>query len=154
MPTFRDIMKDTMDNTTPAQSGDTTHPSVSQPVDSNAPQSSSVRSTYGKEQEAIPSQLNELGVTDHTKEAPLPPDVAQAGVRTTPTSVTLPKPVASLGVQPSSATQPVSNGASVTLPLTDEQIAEGVKLGVTDSVRWLAEWCRRHILRMRRKDAR
>lgn len=79
------------------------------------------------------------------KEVALPKEVASAGVRVHPTSVTIPPNVTQLGVKPSGTSTPVATGSSVVLPLTDDQISQGLSQSVTSSWRWLAEWCVRKI---------
>lgn len=95
--------------------------------------------------EALP--LKDIG----THEVELTPEVVSAGVKVQPTSVALPQNVQQLGVKPSGPTTPVRSGASVTLPLTDEQIALGLKQGITSSWRWLAEWCVRKIKQLHKR---
>ncbi len=83
--------------------------------------------------------LKEIGV-----EVPLAPEVAGVGVRVQPTTVTLPPNVSQMGVAP--AGQNVMPLApKVVLPLTDDQIAQGLTQGITSSWMWLAEWCRRRL---------
>lgn len=85
------------------------------------------------------------------KEIALPKEVASAGVRVHPTSVTIPQRVANLGVKPSVTSAPLATGSSVVLPLTDDQIAQGLSQSVTSSWRWLAEWCIRKIKQLHKK---
>lgn len=79
------------------------------------------------------------------QEFELPKEVQTAGVRMQPTTVSIPAPVASLGVKPSGANIPVQTKSSVVLPLSDDQIARGLHESITNSVRWLAEWCVRRL---------
>lgn len=85
-----------------------------------------------------------------THEVELTPEVASAGVKIQPTSVVLPQNVQQLGVKPSGPMTPVGSGASVTLPLTDDQIAKGLHQSITSSWRWLAEWCVRKLKQLHR----
>jgi len=71
----------------------------------------------------------------------LPKEVSSAGVRIQPTSVPIPQSVASLGVKPAGQSVPVQTVPLVSLPLSDDQIAAGLHASITDSIRWLAEWC-------------
>ncbi|MBI4065494.1 hypothetical protein HY409_03970 [Candidatus Gottesmanbacteria bacterium] len=80
-----------------------------------------------------------------THEVELTHEVASVGVKVQPTSVALPQNVQQLGVKPSGPTTPVASGSTVTLPLTDDQIAKGLHQSITSSWRWLAEWCVRKI---------
>ncbi len=93
------------------------------------------------------------GIADHHEglidvtgqEMELPKEVHNAGVRMQPTVVSIPAHVTKLGVQPAGANIPAQTVSSVVLPLSDEQIAIGLKEGITNSVRWLAEWCVRRL---------
>ena len=76
-----------------------------------------------------------------TKEFELPKEVASVGVKTQPTIVQIPSKVTDLGVKPAGSSVPVGTGQSITLPLTDAQIAEGLKQSITSSWRWLSVWC-------------
>lgn len=75
----------------------------------------------------------------------LPKEVVSAGVRIQPTTIPIPPNIAQLGVKPAGQNIPVAPAASVVLPLTDDQIAAGLHAGLTDSIRWLAEWCIRRL---------
>lgn len=93
----------------------------------------------------------EPGLKDVTgKEMELPREVAAAGVTTQPTTVQIPQPIAQMGVKAiGDAVVPLA--PPVTLPLTDEQIALGLKQSVTTSWRWLAEFCVRKLKQLHRK---
>lgn len=79
-----------------------------------------------------------------TQEFELPKEVASVGVRTQPTTVPVPPPVAKLGVKPIGANVPLPT-QTVALPLTDDQIVQGLRQSVTSSFRWFAEWCLRRL---------
>ncbi len=79
------------------------------------------------------------------REVELPPEVKKAGVMLKSDTITVPPPVAKLGVQ---AVGPAAQGvvpAVISLPLTDDQIAQGLHQSLLSSVRWLAEWCVRQL---------
>ena len=77
-------------------------------------------------------------------------EVAAAGVRTQPTTVQLPQVVTQMGVAPvGQAVMP--QAPAVALPLTDDQIAQGLKQSITSSWRWLAEWCIRKLKQLQKK---
>lgn len=78
------------------------------------------------------------------QEIALPKEVAAAGVKVHPTSVTLPQPVSQMGVTPTGQTSPPPT-ITVVLPLTDDQIVQGLTQSITSSLRWLAEWCVRRL---------
>ena len=80
-------------------------------------------------------------------ETEVSPEVASSGVRTRPTSIPIPPSVSQLGVKPAGQNVPAAAPA-VTLPLSDDQIAQGLKQGVWSSWRWLAQWCVRKLKQM------
>ena len=106
----------------------------------------------GKESEAgvglgsfeIP-ELTEIG-----KDIELPPEVEKAGVKVTPTQVSVPKVLQKAGVAAAGTIQPAKQTSVQTVPLTDDQIAAGLKLGIKSSWRWLAEWCVRKLKQLKR----
>ena len=82
------------------------------------------------------------GLQDATgQEFELPKEVSSAGVKMHPTVIPLPPSVSQMGVKPAGQNIPTQTTSTVVLPLSDEQIAIGLHRGITDSVRWLAEWC-------------
>lgn len=92
----------------------------------------------------IPDQRE--GLSDASgQEFELPKEVQSAGVRIQPTTIPIPAPVAKLGVAASGANIPVQTTSTVVLPLSDDQIAIGLHEEVTNSMRWLAEWCVRKL---------
>ncbi len=94
-----------------------------------------------------PSPLKEVG----THEVDLPKGVVTVGVSAHPTNIKLPPAVQQLGVRATGQPQASPVAPAVALPLTDDQIAQGIKLGVTSSWRWLAEWGLRKIKQFHRK---
>lgn len=96
--------------------------------------------------EMEPSGGKNEGLQDATgQEFELPKEVSSAGVKMHPTVVSIPPNVAQMGVKPAGQNIPTQTTSSVVLPLSDEQIADGLHKGITDSVRWLAEWCVRRL---------
>lgn len=89
-----------------------------------------------------------LPIADMGIEMDLPKEVSAAGVTQRPVQVVPPQSVLQQGVVPTGGNVTVQNGSSIVLPLTDEKIEEGLKLGVGNSIRWLAEWCVRQLKRM------
>ncbi|MEK7119271.1 MAG: hypothetical protein AAB889_01995 [Patescibacteria group bacterium] len=88
----------------------------------------------------------EPGLVDAgTGEIELPKEVASVGVKAQPTTVQLPSNVQNLGVQTVGQSGPAGQATTVVLPLTDDQIAQGLHQGITSSFRWLAEWCIRRL---------
>lgn len=74
----------------------------------------------------------------------LPKELTSAGVTIHPTTIPVPQPVAKMGVQATGANIPTP-AATVSLPLTDDQIATGLNQGIASSWRWLATWCIRRL---------
>lgn len=124
---------------TPQASGDNPQSLPIQP-----PQVSGSTPTKEKEVVAVGGiegpTLKEVG-----REAPLAPEVISAGVTGQFTSVSLPQAVQQLGVKSVGDTGVQSGAAAVALPLTDDQIAQGLHQGIASSWRWLAEWCMRKL---------
>jgi hypothetical protein len=98
----------------------------------------------GKEQEP-PARGETAGLREVGQDIDLPKEVGAAGVRVTPTTVALPQSVSQQGVKPVGSVAAASAGAPVSLPLSDDQIAQGLKQGVASSWRWVAEWCVRRL---------
>lgn len=134
LPTASDAGNNQINAVIPIQSGT---------VSGQSNQSGNI--SAGKEIETGGVGFEEPGLKDVTgKEMELPREVAAAGVTSQPTTVQLPQPVAQMGVKPiGDAVVPVA--PSVALPLTDDQIASGLKQSVTSSWRWLAEFCVRKL---------
>ena len=89
-------------------------------------------------------EMGELPLTPTNQEANIPKEVSSAGVSVHPTTVPIPPNVAQMGVTATGANVPAA-AVTVALPLTDDQIAAGLKKSVKVSIRWLAEWCVRKI---------
>ena len=93
-----------------------------------------------------PFPLKDIG----TAEISLPKEVIAVGVSARPTNVKLPQAVHQLGVRAAGQAGGGAQTSAVALPLTDDQIAQGLKVGVANSWRWLAEWCKRKLIQLRR----
>jgi hypothetical protein len=89
-----------------------------------------------------------LPLTEIGRDIDLPKEVTAAGVSFQPTVISIPPKVSQMGVAPAGQNVTVSNGASVTLPLTDDQITQGLSQNVTSSWRWLAVWCVRKLKKL------
>ncbi len=102
--------------------------------------------SMAKESTPPVSQPESPLITEIGKEAELPAEVKRSGVSLRPDSIELPPPVVSAGVTPvGPAAAPQPQVTAVPLPLTDDQIAQGLSQGITTSWRWLAEWCERQL---------
>ncbi len=105
----------------------------------------------GKELESVPGGLEQPTLKDVSgKEIELPKEVVAAGVTTQPTTVQLPAAVTQMGVTPV-GNSVVTQVPAVALPLTDDQIALGLKQSIVSSWRWLAEWCVRRLKQFHKK---
>lgn len=98
----------------------------------------------GMAKEAEPMSSSELPFKELGRDIELPKEVVSAGVKVQPTTVAIPKPVSQMGVAQTGSV-PVETGTTVTLPLSQPQIQEGLGRSVLDSWRWLAVWCVRRL---------
>ncbi len=104
----------------------------------------------GKEKESIGGLGGELPLTAIGQEVELPKEVTSAGVSVHPTNIPIPPKVSQMGVKPLGQNVfATPSAAGITLPLTDDQIAQGMRQSATTSWRWLAEWCKRRIMQIR-----
>jgi hypothetical protein len=78
------------------------------------------------------------------QETELSPEVASSGVKIRPTTIPIPPQVQQMGVKAAGQNIPAVSPA-VTLPLSDDQIALGLKQSIWSSWRWLAQWCVRRL---------
>ena len=112
---------------------------------SDQPQAIGVSGVGGKEVEVgsvTPVEVPAIKEIGH--EVPLPSEVVSVGVSQKPTTVQLPASVSQMGVKAvGQATAPPA--VVVTLPLTDDQIAQGLHQSIMSSWRWLSEWCIRRL---------
>jgi len=98
----------------------------------------------GKEKEGMTLGNSELPMQDMGKEMELPKEVRAAGVHQQSTVISIPKPIQEMGVHPVGS-ELMPTAEKTTTPLTDAQIADGLHQGITNSIRWLAEWCKRQL---------
>lgn len=115
-----------------------------QNANSQPPSVSGGMSTKEKETSS-PGGIEAPGLKEIGREAPLPSEVASAGVTGQFTSVSLPSAVQQLGIKPVGDTGVQAGAAAVSLPLTDDQIAQGLHQSIASSWRWLAQWCVRRL---------
>lgn len=125
---------------------------MTDPVQSNKqePLASASSPVSGKELEGgialgEPFPLKDIG----THEVDLPKEVVAVGVSQRPTNVKIPQAVQQMGVTIVGQSQTTQQAPTVALPLTDDQIAQGLKVGITNSWRWLAQWCVRRLKQLR-----
>ena len=94
----------------------------------------------------ISASFSELGKpVEVGKDIDLPKEVESAGVTQSRTVVEIPPVLRDAGVKPAGQNVTLGNGNTVKLPLTDTEIAEGLKKSLSDSWHWLAQWCRRKL---------
>lgn len=135
----------------PPVAGPTSSPQqLPQPVPTSPPSPVS-GGIGGKEREM-------MGVAELPVELPKVPEeildaeVKEAGVEVRPTTIELPRDLKKLGVQPGAGSMPVIHHGVVStdtaaLPLSDSQIMAGEKVDTSMSLKWLAVWCVRQLLR-------
>lgn len=97
----------------------------------------------GKEREAGGAGL-EAPFRPVGQEVEVSPEIASSGVKVQPTTIPIPQPVDKMGVKPVGQNVPGAAPA-VALPLSDDQIALGLKQSIWSSWRWLAQWCIRKL---------
>lgn len=95
----------------------------------------------------LPEIDHASGAEPIPKNEALPKEVVQAGVTIHPTTIAIPKPVAQTGVTSGPANIPMPSAANP-IPITDDQIAQGLGKSLKESFRWLAEWCLRRLKQM------
>jgi hypothetical protein len=78
------------------------------------------------------------------QEVEVAPEIASSGVKVQPTTIPIPPPMQAMGVKPAGQNVPGAAPA-VALPLSDDQIALGLKQSIWTSWRWLAQWCVRKL---------
>ncbi len=82
-------------------------------------------------------------------EVEVSPELQAIGVEKYSERVDLPPDVVKMGVTASGPGQPVQPAQVVVLPLTDEEINQGLHASILSSLRWLAEWCVRQLKKSR-----
>lgn len=111
------------------------------------PVSFSPGSGGAKEMEQRPT-VESPGI-EEVKELQVPKEVASHITQANDT-IELPPDLTKIGVQPSapemSVTSPTQSGPD--LPLSDDQIGQGLSEKPTSSFKWLAEWCLKQLKRM------
>lgn len=99
----------------------------------------------GKEIEPPAQSLGETpALKEVGHEVPLTAEVSGAGVKIHPTTIQLPQKVSQMGVKVVGQA-PAPPVITVKLPLSDEQIAQGLHQSIMSSWRWMAEWCIRRL---------
>ncbi len=161
MPSVRDMIQSTMADlpTSPTQGNkpiNTNNPITQstagddQAAIGQVPQARVYVASTSKEKEGIGLGSSELPLTAVGMEGELPKEVIGAGVKVQPTSLSVPPVVQKMGVQPVGGQPATVSSSAVALPLTNDQIAQGLHQSITTSWRWLAEWCVRKLKQLHR----
>ncbi|MBI3577343.1 hypothetical protein HY086_04875 [Candidatus Gottesmanbacteria bacterium] len=130
---------------------DSAQPQKSSNIASDQPTMVGTGGAGGKELEVASSEPVEVpALKEVGHEVPLKAEVSGAGVKIHPTTVAIPQKVSQMGVTAVGQASPLPT-VTVTLPLTDDQIAQGLHASITSSWRWLAEWCVRKLKQLHRK---
>ena len=103
----------------------------------------------GKEGESIAFPTGEITMQDTGKEMELPKELTAVGVKTQPTVISVPPPVIQYGVRMTGSNIGATTITTPVLPLTETQIAESLHVSIVNSIRWLAEWCKRKLLQVK-----
>jgi hypothetical protein len=75
----------------------------------------------------------------------LSPEVSAAGVSVRPTVVHIPQPLEAHGIRPAGQNVQLGTGETIELPLSEDEIAAGLKQNPLSSWRFLALWCKRQL---------
>jgi hypothetical protein len=117
-------------------------PSGNNPINTNTPiNQPGVSTRVNKE---IETGRAESPFRPAGQEVEVSPEVVSSGVKVQPTAIPIPSQVSQLGVKPAGQNIPAA-APDVNLPLSDDQIAAGLKQSVWSSWRWLSEWCVRKL---------
>lgn len=84
------------------------------------------------------------------QEVEVSPEVVSSGVKVQSTTIPIPQPVQATGVKSVGQNIPPAAPA-VALPLSDMQIAQGLKQSIWSSWRWLSAWCIRKLKQIHRR---
>jgi len=97
-----------------------------------------------KERESVPAPFIDKGkVQELGQDIELSSEVSRVGVKVQPATVDFPPVISQIKIAPQGSSTPAS--VTVSMPLSDQQIALGLKQGISSSWRWLAEWCVRRL---------
>ena len=91
----------------------------------------------------------ELPFRPRGEETEVSPEVASSGVKVQPISIPIPPKVGAMGVKPAGQNIPAAAPA-VILPISDDEIALGLKQSIWSSWRWISEWCVRRLKQVHR----
>lgn len=100
----------------------------------------------GKEIEPVSAKTETNTLSEIGQEIFLPQEVKRAGVTIKSESIDLPAALAQSGVKAVGSPVHETPGSSITLPLSEEQVANGLHQSISSSFRWLAEWCKRQMI--------
>ena len=116
------------------------------PPSAASPQGVGAVGSMAKEVAPLVAPVEAPQMTEIGKDTELAPEVKMAGVSMQADTIELPHIVQKMGVSAvGPAAPPPAAVAAITLPLTDDQIAQGLHQSLLSSWRWLAEWCERQL---------
>lgn len=108
------------------------------------PSAVSQTATIGGKEQSPHTITNSERVSEISEEIVLPKEVEQSGVVKFSDRIELPPDVKKLGVTQSGPSVPVlqtSPPPQVILPISDDQVVQGLHAQVTAAIKWLAVWC-------------
>jgi len=114
-------------------------------TNSHIPPVSTATVGIGKESEGISISDDETNLQAAGVEMELPKEVSAVGVTQQPTVIPIPQPISQLGLKPTGSNIPIQTSPSVTIPLSDSELAQGLHMSVINSFRWLAQWCQKQL---------
>ena len=101
--------------------------------------------SVSKEKEII-SEEKILEEVRESLEVEMEKEVKEAGVKEIKETIELPEKLSKeTGAMVTGEDVPVSTKPTITLPLDDQKIKQGLTKSVVDSIFWLAHWCLRQI---------
>lgn len=96
---------------------------------------------HGKERGSVPLSGKEV-FTEISQEINPSPEEKKAGVFPVKAVIDLPPDVKKLGVTHAGPNTPVSSSPpTVSLPISDDQILQGVNAPLSSAIKWLSVWC-------------
>lgn len=93
----------------------------------------------------LPGSVETAAIEEVVADIELEPEVEASGIEKRSETINLPPDLKQAGVEAVGPAQPHGSGATVQLPLVDDQIVQGLHVQIISSFRWLAEWCIRQL---------
>jgi len=111
------------------------------------PPAVSITSIGGKEAEKVTQEAS-VKIEEISPEAVLAPEVETAGVTKIGETIEFPPDITDLAGGQSASTLPLqtsSRTAVPAMPISDDLIYAGSRKSITNTIKWLAEWCIRKL---------